>query len=148
MTRQEIIEKIKPYFKISELVCDHVYRTFGDKAWQFLSTNLLHTILILRTEIFKTPMMINGGAFGQRGLRCNLCQLVKDKTISNRIYVSAHMLGEAIDFDVKGYTAEQARKKIHDNIHLLPHNIRLEKDVNWVHIDMYDTNNKIYQFKE
>lgn len=146
MSRQEIITNIKPYFKISELVCPHTVKAFGDKSWQFLSTNLLHTLLILRTEIFKSPMIINNKTFTQRGLRCNLCDLVKAKTNVNKIYMSAHCLGEALDFDVEDLSADNARKLIQSNMKLLPYNIRLEKDVNWVHIDMYDTNSKIYNF--
>jgi heat shock protein HspQ len=42
--------------------------------------------------------------------------------------------------------AEEVRRWIHDNKDTLPHNIRLEKDVPWVHIDVIDTGRKIYYF--
>lgn len=148
MTRQEIIEALKTYFSIKELTCNHVYDTFGEKAWQFLSTSFLHTLLVLRTEIFKAPIKVNNGKnVTQRGLRCNLCDLVKSKTLANKIYMSSHILGEAVDFDVEGYSAEEARQRIIKHANLLPYPIRLEKDVNWVHVDLYDNNNtKIYLF--
>jgi hypothetical protein len=51
--------------------------------------------------IFNEPITVNtwhkNGSFDERGLRCNLCELVKDKTT---VYLSAHSLGKAIDFNV------------------------------------------------
>lgn len=146
MTRQEIITEVKKYFKLNELVCPHVYDLFGQTAWQFLSTQLLHTILVLRTEIFKLPMIVNNGSFTQRGLRCNMCDLVKSKTDKGKVYMSAHCLGEAIDFDVQGVRAIDARNLITENKDKLPYNIRVERDVNWVHVDMYDKDTKLYLF--
>ena len=102
MDRNELIDKLKPYFEVSELVCPHCYSKFGESSWQFISTELLSTLYILRTKIFNKPITINtwksGGQFSQRGLRCNMCQLVKNKS---SIYLSAHCLGKAIDFNVK-----------------------------------------------
>jgi len=49
MKREEIIKELKKYFNIKELVCNHIYDRFGEQAWMFLSTQLLHTILVLRT---------------------------------------------------------------------------------------------------
>ena len=90
MDRNELIDKLKPYFKIQELVCPHCYSKFGETSWQFISTELLSTLYILRTKIFNKPITINtwkaGGQFSQRGLRCNMCQLVKSKS---SIYLSA-----------------------------------------------------------
>ena len=146
MERQEIIDKVKEYFRIGELVCDHVYARFGDKAWMFLSTELLHTLLVLRTEIIKEPMIINTATLKQRGLRCNMCPLVKGKS---SVYVSAHLLGRGVDFHVNGKTAEQVRQLIKDNADKLPYKIRLEADTSWVHCDCYDsgTKDKITMFK-
>ena len=91
MDRNELIKEVSKYFKIQELVCPHCYSKFGESSWQFISTELLSTLYILRTKIFNKPITINtwkaGGQFSQRGLRCNMCQLVKSK---NSIYLSAH----------------------------------------------------------
>ena len=91
-------------------------------------------------------MIINtwssGGKFSQRGLRCNICDLVKSKTLSNRLYLSAHMQGTAVDFDVQGMSAEEVRKWIERNKVLLPYPIRLEEGVNWVHLDMRNDGSK------
>lgn len=147
MTREQLIQEVKKYFSITELVCPHTYEKFKETSWQFLNEKLLHTLLILRTEIFKAPMTINNGQFTQRGLRCNICSLCKDKTTKNQIYLSAHVLGLAVDFDVKGFTAQQARDKIALEASKMPFNVRLEADVNWVHIDLYETSEKVKIFK-
>lgn len=145
MERQEIIDKVKEYFRIGELVCDHIYARFGDKAWMFLSTELLHTLLVLRTEIIKEPMIVNTSTLKQRGMRCNICPLVKGKS---SVYVSAHCLGKAIDFHVNGKSAEEIRQLIKANADKLPYKVRLERAVSWVHIDCYDTGSrdKIVEF--
>lgn len=153
MKRQEIIQKLWKYFKIEELVCPDVYRKFGENSWMFLRTELLYTLLILRTEILNVPMTINDWIFGgrstQRGLRCNLCQLVRDKTNKKLLYVTAHGNGSGIDavFSAKsGMTAEKARQLIKQNAHKLPYNIRIEKKVTWLHIDVYDVGQKVFEF--
>jgi len=153
MTRSEIISQLKNYFRIEELVCPHTFDKFGDKSWQFLDTEMLHTLLVLRAEILCVPMVINDYIFGgkntQRGLRCNICQLVKDKTKKNQIYLSAHCNGAGTDavFGVKtGMTAEKARQLIKEKQDLLPYNIRIEKDVIWLHFDCYDIGIKVAEF--
>ena len=133
MTRQEILSAIRPYFDIDELVCDHTYAKWGEKAWQFLDTNYLHALLIIRRDIIKMPMWCNGSQKKQRGLRCNRCQMVREKTA---VYLSAHILGKAGDFTISGMTAEQARQKIKANSNLLPCQIRIEKGVSWLHFDV------------
>lgn len=136
---------IKDYFNIKELVCSHVYSQFHEQSWQFLDNRLLDTLQVIRENLNK-PMIINtwglGGKFSQRGLRCNICDLVKSKTLKNKIYLSAHIQGEAVDFDVKGMTAEEVRQWIDRNKILLPHPIRLESGVNWVHLDVRNDGSK------
>jgi len=141
MERKEIIERLKKYFKIQELVCNHTYNKFGESSWQFLDTKVLHTLLVLREEIFQTPMVINYTGHYQRGLRCNCCQLVRDKTNKNSIYLSAHVLGKAFDISMKKITGAQARELIKKYQDKLPYPVRIEKDVNWLHVDVRDTHN-------
>lgn len=146
MTRNELIKKVKENFQLKELVCPHCVKTYGDKAWQFLSTELLSTIYVLRNEVIKKPMIINNGTtFTQRGLRCNMCQLVKSKT---KPYMSAHALGKAIDFHVNGMSAEEIRQLIKDNIDKFEYPIRLEEGVSWCHCDVYtlDSDKKLVTF--
>ena len=140
------------YFNIKELVCPDVYNKFGEQSWMFIDNKLIETLDIVREKILCRPMVINnwasGGGYTQRGLRCNICQLVKSKTDIGRIYLSAHNFGKAIDATVQGMTAEEARKLIIKNQVLLPYPIRLEDNVSWLHLDVYDMNKgKVYLFK-
>ena len=146
MTREEILTAIRPYFDIDELVCDHTYKRWGQQAWQFLDTDYLHALLVIRRDIIKRPMWCNGTQKKQRGLRCNRCDMVKAKT---SVYLSAHVLGKAGDFTITGLSAENARKLIKENAGLLPCNIRMEKGVSWLHFDVlpqYGVTDKVYEF--
>ena len=146
MSRSETITALKQYFNVKELVCPHTYQMYGENAWQFLSTCYLETLLIIREQIIAAPMYCNTSNLNQRGLRCNLCPIVSNK---QSLYLSAHILGKAGDFTVRGLTAEEARNKIIQNAHLLPYPIRMEKNVTWLHIDTLPQHNiveKVYLF--
>lgn len=152
MSRNELIAKLKTNFDIRELVCPHCYDKFKDNAWQFLSTELLSILYTLRYQIFKKPITINdwhkGGNFSQRGLRCNMCDEVKNKTT---IYLSAHCLGKAIDFNVKDMTSNNVNITIKDCTNQFRYPIRLETNTNgWTHIDVYQpygSNVSLIEFK-
>lgn len=149
MTRYEIISQIKKYFKITELVCPHVFEKHGEQAWMFLATIYLHTLLVLRRDILKVPLVCNTATLTQRGLRCNLCDIVKEKTEDDIVYLSAHHLGIGGDLSSPEMTAEEMRQKIEEKQELLPYPVRIELKVNWLHIDCYDDiddNNKITYF--
>lgn len=145
MERQEIIKQLKNYFDIRELVCPHTYQKLGELSWMVIPTAQLFNIWLLRTKILKVPMTINnyhiGGQYSQRGNRCNVCQLVKDQTLKNNPYLSAHIMASADDADIKGMTAEQARDKIRKNQNLLQYPMRIEQSVTWLHFDSYDMGN-------
>lgn len=147
MTREEILSAIRRYFDVNELVCDHTYAKWGEQSWQFLDTDFLHCLLVIRRDILQKPMWCNGKGKTQRGLRCNRCALVRGKS---SVYLSAHVLGKAGDFDTTGMKAEEVRRKIRENAHLLPCNIRMEAGVSWLHFDVlpqYGVTNKVYEFK-
>lgn len=147
-TRSEIIKELHKYFQISELVCEHTHSKWGERAWQFLDTDYLSVLLVIRRDILQVPMTCNHEGANQRGLRCNMCELVKEK---NRNYLSSHILGKAGDFTCKGLTAQQARERIKANAHLLPCNIRLEDKVTWLHFDVlpqFGVEDKVYFFME
>lgn len=146
MTRAEILAAIRPYFDIKELVCPHTLAKFGEKSWQFLDTDFLHCLLVVRRDILKSAMWCNGNGKTERGLRCNRCSIVRGKS---GVYLSAHCLGKAGDFDVTGMKAEQARTLIKQNAHLLPCPVRLERGVSWLHMDVlpqYGVTQKVYEF--
>lgn len=87
--RDAIIQSLKRYFSITELVCPDVYKRFNERAWQFFTTDALYGLLLLRETILCRPMYLNNYKKGitQRGLRCNLCALVKGKAT---VYLSQH----------------------------------------------------------
>ena len=145
MTRKELLNEIKKYFNIKELVCDHTYNRLGE-CWYLIPTFWLHTLLVIRRDIIQKPMICNkydstNSVYTQRGTRCNLCQLVKAETAKGKSYNSAHTKNIANDFTVVGMTAEDARKTIEAKKDLLPYPVRLEKDVTWLHVDGYDNDN-------
>ena len=146
MTRNEILTAIRPYFSIDELVCNHTFDKWKEQSWQFLDTDYLHCLLIIRRDIIKRPMWCNTSQKKQRGLRCNRCDMVKGKT---SVYLSSHIFGKAGDFTITGMSADNARKLIKANSDLLPCNIRMEKGVSWLHFDVlpqYGITDKVYEF--
>lgn len=153
MTRIELIKKVQRFFSLRELVDRPTYEKYGDFAWNFLRTELLETLLFIREYVLKVPITINnwmtGGAFSQRGLRHNLSYEVRKKTAEERQYMSAHVLGAGVDFDAKGMTASEVRSAIQAAAKRLPHPVRLEDGVTWVHLDVYNdgTKEKVVLFK-
>lgn len=125
------------YFGIKELVCPHVYELYGEAAWQFLDERMLKNLEWIREKLGK-PIIVNnwakGGQYSQRGLRCTRCILVIEKVDLRKVYLSAHIQGKAVDFNVVGMTAEEVRDWLEEHKQELPHKIRIEKDVNWVHL--------------
>lgn len=148
MKRSDIIAELRHFFDIEELVCRHTLAKWSDRSWQFLGTDYLHALLVIRRDILRKPMYCNDHAAGvyQRGLRCNVCPMVKAQ---GSVYLSAHVLGIAGDFSVAGMTAEEARQKIKEYQHLLPCPIRIEGGVSWLHIDTLPQSGvtaKVYEF--
>jgi len=141
------------HFLIQELVSEAVFNKYGSFAWNFFDPRLLETMDFI-CELFgssakitinnwlteKNPKYI----FDERGLRENTCPMMRDKTKKGLIYLSGHPLGKAFDFDVEGYSAEETRQVIIKSKHKLPYPIRLEKDVTWVHLDIYEWPSKLF----
>lgn len=149
MTRNQIIQELKNYFSVKELVCKHTYKKWGEQSWQFLDSQYLYCLLIIRRDILQAPMTCNSSGSTQRGLRCNLCDIVQGKTDFGNNYLSAHVLGKAGDFTVMGMTAEEARQKITANARLLPCPIRIEGGVSWLHFDtipQWNVEDTVFEF--
>lgn len=149
MTREEILTEIQQFFTIDELVCDHILTRWGTRAWQFLETDYLHALLVIRRDILGRAMYCNDHSAGtlQRGMRCNMCRIVREKASA---YLSSHVLGRAGDFTVSGMPAAEARAAIKAAADLLPCNVRLEADVSWLHIDtlpQQGVTDRVYEFR-
>lgn len=148
MNREEIIRELHQFFQVRELVCSHVFSKWGERSWQFLSTDYLHNLLVIRRDILQMPMVCNHDGAEQRGLRCNMCKMVKEKKAA---YLSSHILGRAGDFSVQGLTAQEARSRIRTMQNLLPYPMRMEGGVSWLHIDtlpQFGITEKVYEFTE
>lgn len=142
------------YFTIEEFVSPEVYKKYGESAWQFIDERLIETMDTIR-EYFGKPVTINDWVFGgnlkQRGLRTNVDQIVIDKTLQNKLYVSQHVLGKAADFNIAGYTVKEVYEAIKANSKLFKHIKRMEhidSTPTWVHIDLANTGKEgIYIFR-
>ena len=157
MKQSELIKAIGQYFDVRELVSKAVWDKHGTGAWRFFDPRLLETLLVLRRDILRVPLVCNnwksGGTLQQRGLRENTCATVKAKTSANALYLSAHTLGMAADLSSGRMTADEMRRAIEQNKDKLPHNVRIEDGASaptWLHIDVatdYGQSGRIVTFK-
>lgn len=152
MTRDEkVIKKLSKYFAPYELVGREAWNRHGSGVWKFFDIRILECILIIRENLGKpitANTWMNGGDLDERGLRTNVQEIFKGHFQRGHLYLSGHVLGKALDFDVKGMAAEQVRNWIVNNADLFPCKIRLESGVSWVHLDVIQdpTKPKIYMF--
>ena len=127
------IWKEQEFFRIEEIVSPFVFEKRGESAIELFNPNALLTLIEMRI-LFDAPMTANNwlweGNFAQRGYRGN------DYYKGENTF-SQHSLGNAFDFDVKGFSVGEARKKLQlwKRLGYLPHLIGIEQDVNWVHTD-------------
>lgn len=137
-----------------ELVCPHVWAKYGEKSIKFFRKEALETLDVIRNQIVCAPLIINNGKnLTQRGLRCNICELVATKTKAGKMYLTAHSFGAGFDISSPKYTANQIREMIIKNKDKLPHKIRIESEVDaptWVHFDVLcdpEQKDKVYVFR-
>ena len=137
---------MQKYFDKEEVLSKHAIDAGGD--YDLLDTDLQKLVVWIR-EALGRPMTANtwksGGQFSQRGYRTNDDPVCKAQKF---VPGSAHFKGKALDFDVKGMTAEQVRKWLYDNQESAPVRFRVEKGVNWVHVDVmhHKASGKAYFF--
>ena len=130
---------ITDYFDRDEIFCPEVYHKYGDFAWNFMDVRLLITMEAIRMRLNKA-IYVNDyavhGKFTQRGFRCVQCALMKKVYSDGILFTDPHSLGKAIDFDVQGLIAGEVRDYLIKNKNLWPYPIRLEDNVNWIHLDI------------
>ena len=129
------------YFKIQELVCPHVYKKYGDKAWEFFSEELLKDLDTVR-EVLGVPIIINNwhieGQYKESGNRCQFCSIVAKKIANKELNMSMHNLYQAFDLKPKGLEIKKAVEMILDNVHRFKVIKRIENPdytSTWLHID-------------
>ena len=109
---------------------------------KYIKERMTAKLPIIENDVPKPPQ----GLFDERGLRCNICDLVLAKSKKGIAYLSPHILGMADDFYVQGRLAEETRQYLIKNKNNIPFPIRLENGVSWVHMDCEDTGQKVYLF--
>ena len=120
------------YFKIYELVPQHIYRVYKDYAWKFLNPKILETIDVLKEHFPNGTIKINdyywGGIRKWSGWRTPLSPDYSE--------TSQHSLGNAVDCIFSEYDVAEVRQFIIYNPDLFPHVKGIELDVPWLHIDV------------
>ncbi len=121
------------HFKVQELVSESVYNVRGERSIQLID-NRITTFLDELREALQASITCNdwlwGGKYSWRGLRTS-----DSEDFSQ---YSQHTFGRAIDFKVKGMSAEEVRQWIIKNRNLWwvkPISF-IEGEVSWVHVDV------------
>jgi hypothetical protein len=124
------------HFKVHEVVPEHIYNKYGEKAWKFMSKDLLVTIDKLKDHFNLGTATINNYYWkGNRhwsGLRTPESEDYSE--------TSQHSLGNAVDIVFSHYSAEEVRNYIISNPHEFPYIKGLELGVSWVHLDVRNEN--------
>ena len=151
--------KFEKYFDTHEIASLYVCNTNSPSTIYGMFDERLKELIVWVREGIGRPMYANNWIlyeklkqanprlvkFEQRGIR------VKDDPDCKRqkfVPGSAHFKGKGLDFDVKGMTAEQVRVWLYDNQEEAPVRFRVEKGVNWVHVDVmpHKASDKAYFF--
>ena len=135
--------KATKHFNTEELVSKQVFDVIGDDAIKLFDPKALETLEAIR-EILNVPLICNnwksGGTRDDCGYRDLKCKIGASK--------SAHKEGKAFDLVSSKMNAATMRQRIIENQDKLPHNIRMEAGVTWLHIDTRNTSGeKIQIFK-
>lgn len=153
MKHEEVIKKIRGYFALPELADARTIKERGELVWAMFDQNALEVLLWLR-EGLGIPLVINTKDRQQRGLRTNVCDMVKEKTLADILYIGAHNLGKGFDVNAakNRMTPDEIRAWIVAHIDECPHPIRLEDGATaktWCHWDVMNTgeNGKLIWFK-
>ena len=142
------------YFKAKELVSPDVYRIHGEDSFKYFSKNILVFLDTLREDL-GVPILVNRPSVGitQRGLRTTIDSIVKDKVKNNKLYLSAHILGRGVDFEVPNMDMKKVYERIINNpkkfnmiTRIEDPNVTLKKG--YIHVDDMETGKSgIYIFK-
>ena len=138
--------KISSNFDIREFVPPEMWETFKHESVKFIDERIPDILERIRELSGGKAITVNnwhrGGRFRYRGYRPESCTVEARK--------SMHWIGQAVDFDIAGFTAEQCRQLIRDNKkELMRMGLRrMETGVPWCHIDLKETGlDYIYEFK-
>lgn len=126
--------KITKNISLEEVVPKDIYSSYGEGALRFIDLKVVYLAQDIRSY-FDKPITINNwinnGNFNFRGFRPHYYSEKKSSIASQ------HRFGRALDFDIKGISAEEVREqliKYRDN--KFKDLTGLEMSVRWVHIDV------------
>lgn len=135
------------HFGIKELVSPIVYMKWGEKAWMFFDEDVLKELDFIREEL-GAPIVINNwaskGNLRQCGLRSNLDEIPKTKTLKDQLYLSAHTQSKAFDL----HNGFGDHRKLYNLCYELIKKGKLKKfkrlenfnnTLCWVHIDTFQS---------
>ena len=124
------------HFKVQELVSEGVYNALYEHSLSTIDNRIITFLESLREALGK-PITVNtwhvGGNLQWRGLRTKDSPWYSEK--------SQHSVGKAVDFDLKGMSAEEVRQWLITNRNLpwVKCIGFIEDGTNWVHVDVRDT---------
>lgn len=102
--------KVSKDFRIEEFVPPEIFNVYGTSSTWFVQPQLVVLAQFIR-DYFEATMTINtwyrGGVFKERGYR------IPASTTGSKY--SQHKRGAAIDFTIKGLSADEVRRTILDN---------------------------------
>lgn len=140
------------YFSIQELVSPVVYNKWGQQAWMFFDEDVLRELDLIRDNL-GAPIIINnwhkGGSLKQCGLRSNLDEIPKTKTLKKNLYLSAHCMCKAFDL----HNGFGNHRKLYDVIYDLIKKGKLKKfkrlenfnnTLVWVHVDCFQSDSIVF----
>lgn len=143
------------YFGLKEIFCPHAYHYYieilgysNTRMYAMIDPRVKANWLWLRESLGKEITINNwaiGGPYDERGMRCALCDLVKDKTEEEIPYLTPHVMGQGFDGTVKGLMARVVRQYILDHSEEVPFPGRIEMKKSWLHWDCIDMGVKIYK---
>lgn len=130
------------HFKAHEFVDEVIYKKRGDASIELMDKEILEAIDFIREDL-DLPVTINnwfwGGKYDGRGYRWD------NKKLHPEYSNTSQHSGKAIDFNVRGMSAEQVNNWIIENRnHPKLRAVRfIEMGKSWTHIDSRPTENDV-----
>ena len=135
------------YFQLWELVDRVTYYSLGERAWGLLTPDLLHSLDGLR-DFLGCPVSINNWWNNTSSYARQYCGY-RPHDCPTGAKFSEHKKGNAADCHIKGADYDDLRLHImaSKDDERLAKIMRMEVDVNWLHIDCKQVENRIRLFK-
>ena len=118
-------------FRLEEFVSEEIFKTYGERAAQFIDPAIFLTVGYMRNTRFKKSITINDWVFGgknhYRGYREPACTIGAANSL--------HRQGKGLDIHVAGMTGAEVQQDIIDNQDLYPFITCMERGTPHTHFD-------------